>query len=68
MIDGYDVLKGIALLMLVEGVVYALFPQGMRNAMQQMMHMPVEALRLVGAIVATFGIALLWLVTRFTSG
>ena len=66
MIDGYDVLKGLALLMLVEGAAYALFPQAMRNAMQQLMQMPMEAIRLVGLIVATVGLAILWAVVRFT--
>ncbi|MEO0392372.1 MAG: DUF2065 domain-containing protein [Pseudomonadota bacterium] len=68
MIDGYDVLKGIALLMLVEGAAYALFPNGMRQAMQQMLQMPLEAIRLMGLIAATIGLALLWGVMQFTSG
>ncbi|MBV6632078.1 MAG: DUF2065 domain-containing protein [Alphaproteobacteria bacterium] len=68
MLDFADVLKAIALVMLLEGVAYALFPDAMRNAMRQMLSLPNEALRLMGMIAVTLAVCVLWLMGNYLGG
>lgn len=61
---GRELLIGLAMVLLLEGSAYALFPKAMRDAMKQVLGMPVEALRLVGLLAVTIGAALYWLAGR----
>ncbi len=45
--------------MLLEGAVYALFPNGMKRAMREIMDMPEAQLRSGGLIVAAIGLTLI---------
>ncbi len=56
-----DLLVGLGLAVAIEGVLYALFPDGMRRMMAQALTLPPEALRLGGLLAAAFGVGVVWL-------
>ncbi len=47
--------------LLLEGSVYALFPGGMKKAMQEMQSLPENQLRIAGIIAALIGTVLIYL-------
>ena len=47
--------------MLLEGAVYALFPDAMQRAMREMINMPAQSLRMGGLVVAAGGLLLIYL-------
>ena len=55
-------LKGLALLMIVEGLAWALAPSYLERLLEALREMPPEARRWMGLGVAVFGAVLLWLV------
>ncbi len=57
-----DLLTALAIALFVEGVAYALFPQGMKKAMLHALTQPVSVLRLTGLTVALTGVVLVWLI------
>jgi uncharacterized protein len=62
---GVEILiAALGLVLVLEGVAYALFPQGMKETMRQIQNMPLEALRLMGLIAVTIGVAIVWFATR----
>jgi len=52
---------GIGLVLVLEGLVYALFPQGMQRLMAQVLEMPASTLRNGGLIAAVVGCLIIWL-------
>ena len=52
---------GIALVMVIEGLLYAIFPDGMRRMMAQMAYVPPEMLRRAGLVAAIIGTVIVWL-------
>ena len=52
----------IALMLVVEGLIYAIFPQGMQSMMARIIKMPASTLRYVGLACAIIGVGLVWLV------
>jgi uncharacterized protein YjeT (DUF2065 family) len=56
-----DLWTALALMAVVEGLLYALFPSAMRQALLQISAIGAEALRPVGLLVASLGVAALWL-------
>lgn len=54
-------LIGFCLILIVEGLVYALFPDRMKTLLTRMVDIPVTALRSGGMIAAVGGFGLLWL-------
>tara|TARA_Y100001934_G_C12325439_1_gene762364 strand:- start:106 stop:258 length:153 start_codon:yes stop_codon:yes gene_type:complete len=48
--------------LVIEGVIYALFPQGMQRMMTQALEMPASTLRIGGLIAAVAGFAVVWLI------
>lgn len=60
----HDFLTGIALAMVLEGVAYALFPDGMKQMMMRALAMPPYLLRLIGVAAAAMGV-LMVAVVRF---
>lgn len=56
-----DLWTALALMAVVEGLLYALFPTAMRQALLQIVAQPADVLRLVGLFVAALGVAALWL-------
>jgi hypothetical protein len=56
-----DLLTALALVLVIEGGLYALFPEGMRRMMAQMQEIPENRLRAIGLIGAVIGVAAVWL-------
>ena len=54
----------LALVLVIEGALYALFPEGMKRAAARAFLIPPQALRLVGLAAACVGVVLVWLVRR----
>lgn len=54
-------MAGIGLVLVLEGLVYALFPQGMQRLMAQVLEMPASTLRNGGLIAAVVGCLIIWL-------
>jgi uncharacterized protein len=59
-----DLWTALALVLVIEGVLYALFPQGMKRAAARAMAIPPHALRVAGLAAVCLGVALIWLVRR----
>ena len=57
-----DFLAALGLVFIIEGLVFAAFPQAARRAVMAMTQTPDEALRLVGLLSAVLGLTVLWLV------
>lgn len=54
-------LIGFALILIVEGLIYAIFPDKMKALLSRMVEVPVTALRSGGLIAAVGGFGLIWL-------
>ena len=57
-----DFLTGLALVLVIEGLVLALIPHRLRWLLDQMAEMPPEALRIGGLLSACLGVFLVWLI------
>lgn len=58
-------LIGFGLILIVEGLVYAIAPEVMKKLLLRMVEVPASALRTGGLIAAVVGFALLWAVKTF---
>ena len=56
-----DFLAALGLVFVVEGLVFAAFPQAAKRAVAVMMDTPDQGLRAVGLVSAVFGLVVLWL-------
>lgn len=54
-------LVGFALVLVVEGLIYAVFPDGMKRVLALAQEMPAPTLRVSGLVAAIAGLGLLWL-------
>lgn len=61
---GYGLI-GFALILVVEGLIYAIAPEGMRKLLLRMVEMPASTLRTAGLFSTVIGLALLWVVNSF---
>ncbi len=59
-----QVLAGIAVVLALEGLLYAVFPGAMRRAIASIAAVPEDRLRLGGLVAAVIGTAIAWLITR----
>src|SRR5271165_5689598 len=59
-----DLGTALALVLVIEGTLYALFPEGMRRAAARALAIPPQTLRLAGLAAACAGVVLVWLVRR----
>lgn len=57
-----DFLAALGLALAIEGMLYALFPDGMRKMMAQALSQPTGLLRTVGLVAALIGVGVVWLV------
>ncbi len=57
-----DFLTAVALILVIEGAVYALFPDAMKRMMAQVLTLPAASLRWAGLVAAALGIFLVWLI------
>jgi uncharacterized protein YjeT (DUF2065 family) len=62
-----DLGTAVALVLVIEGVLYALFPEGMKQLMVQMLSVPPGTLRIAGLAAACVGVALAYLARRHAS-
>lgn len=58
---GQDILTGIALVLVIEGLVYALAPSLVERLLEALREMPVEARRSLGLLTLVTGVVLLWI-------
>jgi uncharacterized protein len=59
-----DLWTALALVLVIEGVLYALFPQVMKRAAARAVAVSPQALRVAGLAAVCLGVALVWLVRR----
>ena len=57
-----DLLTALALVLVIEGCLWALFPDGMRRAMAQALAMPAATLRIGGLAFAVAGVLAVWVI------
>ena len=55
------ILTALALVFVIEGLIYAVFPEAVRRMMALAVTMPASRLRMVGAVMAFTGFCLVWL-------
>ncbi len=63
-----DFLAAIGLVLVIEGVLFALLPGKAQEAMRSAAETPAETLRLVGLACAVAGVIVIWLARRFFAG
>ena len=56
-----ELITAIALILVIEGGLYALFPEGMRKMAMQIEKVSPSSLRTVGLFAATLGVGIVWL-------
>jgi hypothetical protein len=59
-----DLWTGLALVLVIEGVLYALFPEGMRRVAARALLVPPHMLRAAGLLAAALGVLMVWLSRR----
>ena len=57
-----DLFTAIALVFVIEGILYSLFPEGMKRMVAQVTVLPASSLRLTGLVAAAIGVAAVWLI------
>lgn len=55
-----DLLTALALVLVIEGVLYAAFPAAMRRAIEAALALPESTLRIAGLAAAVVGVAAVW--------
>ena len=58
---GEIVLTALALILVIEGAAYALFPDGMKKMMATMQQVPAATLRSFGLVATVTGVVIVWL-------
>ncbi|OHC83436.1 MAG: hypothetical protein A3G73_07965 [Rhodospirillales bacterium RIFCSPLOWO2_12_FULL_67_15] len=56
-----DLVAALGLAMAIEGILYALFPDGMRRMMERALALPPRVIRATGLVAALAGVGLVWL-------
>jgi uncharacterized protein YjeT (DUF2065 family) len=59
-----DLLAALGLAIAIEGILYALFPDGMRRMMERALALPPRTIRATGLIAAVLGVGLVWVARR----
>lgn len=57
-----ELITAIALILVIEGGLYALFPEGMRRMAQQIEKVAPASLRSAGLLAATVGVGIIWVI------
>ncbi|HZK91385.1 MAG TPA: DUF2065 domain-containing protein [Stellaceae bacterium] len=55
-----DLLTALALILVIEGIVYALLPEMMRRLAAHTMATPAQTLRIGGLVAACLGVVVVW--------
>jgi uncharacterized protein YjeT (DUF2065 family) len=58
------VLAALALVLIVEGLTYALFPEGIKKMMAAALNAPSRTLQLLGLTAALTGVIIVWLIRQ----
>ncbi|MCK5276504.1 MAG: DUF2065 domain-containing protein [Alphaproteobacteria bacterium] len=61
---GEIVLTALALVLVIEGAAYALFPEGIKRAMAAIQQIPASTLRSFGLAATLTGVIIVWLIRR----
>lgn len=56
-----DLMVGLGLVLVIEGMLYALFPGFMARAVKAVLEMPENQIRISALVMAIFGIVIVWL-------
>jgi uncharacterized protein YjeT (DUF2065 family) len=56
-----EIVAAIGLVLVLEGALYALFPEFMKRMAQQVIETPGDTLRVAGVVSAALGVAVVWL-------
>ena len=59
-----DLLSAVGLVLVIEGALYALFPEAMKRMMLLMSGQPAVLLRAAGVAAAALGVIVVWLARR----
>ena len=59
-----QVLVALALVLVIEGALYALFPARMKRMMAEVLRLPDDTLRNFGLIAAAVGVGMAWFLLR----
>jgi uncharacterized protein len=59
-----SLLMALGLVLVIEGLTYALVPRQMQNMMRMLQDRPAEQLRVMGTIVLALGVVVVWLVRK----
>jgi len=57
-----DLLTGLAMVLVIEGAVFALFPGRMRNLLETLLTMPENLVRFAGLCSVAIGIIAVWMI------
>lgn len=57
-----DFLVALGLVFVLEGIVFAAFPEMAKRAIESVLHVPDPMLRMVGIASAVIGVALVWII------
>lgn len=57
-----DFVVALGLVLVIEGVLYALLPDAMKRMMAQVLDMPANQLRVAGLVAAVVGLGIVWVV------
>jgi uncharacterized protein len=57
-----DFATALALVFVIEGILYSAFPEGMKRMVAQVGLLPASALRVTGLLAACLGVAAVWLI------
>ncbi len=57
-----ELVTALALVLVIEGALYALFPEGMKRMVSEVLKLPSSMLRNAGLIAAIVGVGIVWLV------
>ena len=61
----HDLFVALALVLVIEGLLYAAFPRQMRSLVKRMTQFTDTALRQTGLFTAALGVALIWIIKEF---
>ena len=61
----HDLFVALALVLVIEGLLYAAFPRQMRSLVERMTQFTDTALRQTGLFTAAVGVAVIWVIKEF---
>ncbi|MCH7540190.1 MAG: DUF2065 domain-containing protein [Proteobacteria bacterium] len=56
-----ELITALGLVLVIEGALYALFPDGMKRMMALVLNQPAGSLRTAGVVAAGLGVGIVWL-------